>query len=54
MLPNAAAHLSAGGRFVIELTVPELRALPPGRDATVFAPNPVTSASTPTTSSTSC
>jgi hypothetical protein len=37
---NAAAHLSAGGRFVIELTVPELRALPPGRDATVFASAP--------------
>ena len=37
---NAAAHLSPGGRFVIELTVPELRALPPGRDATVFASAP--------------
>jgi SAM-dependent methyltransferase len=32
---NAAAHLSAGGRFVIELWVPELRVLPPGQDATV-------------------
>lgn len=32
---NAASHLSAGGRFVIELWVPELRALPPGRGATV-------------------
>jgi len=32
---NAASHLSAGGMFVIELWVPELRALPPGRGATV-------------------
>jgi SAM-dependent methyltransferase len=32
---NAARHLAPGGRFVIELWVPELRALPPGRDATV-------------------
>jgi Methyltransferase domain len=37
---NAAAHLSPGGRFAIELTVPELRTLPPGRDATVFASAP--------------
>ena len=37
---NAAAHLSPGGRFVIELTVPALRALPPGQDATVFASTP--------------
>jgi SAM-dependent methyltransferase len=34
---NAARHLEPGGRFVIELWVPELRALPPGRDATVSA-----------------
>jgi SAM-dependent methyltransferase len=34
---NAAAHLSPGGAFVIELTVPDLRTLPPGREATVFA-----------------
>ncbi|MEJ2856367.1 MULTISPECIES: class I SAM-dependent methyltransferase [unclassified Saccharothrix] len=33
---NAARHLPAGGRFVIELWVPELRALPPGREATVW------------------
>jgi SAM-dependent methyltransferase len=33
---NAARHLTPGGRFVIELSVPELRALPPGRQATVF------------------
>ncbi|GAA3105682.1 class I SAM-dependent methyltransferase [Nonomuraea salmonea] len=32
---NAARHLSPGGRFVIELWVPELRELPPGRQATV-------------------
>ncbi len=33
---NAARHLDPGGRFVIELWVPELRRLPPGREATVF------------------
>jgi SAM-dependent methyltransferase len=33
---NAARHLSPGGAFVIELWVPELRTLPPGRDATVW------------------
>jgi len=27
---NAAAHLTSGGRFVIEVMVPELRRLPPG------------------------
>lgn len=32
---NAARHLVPGGRFVIELGVPGLRALPPGREATV-------------------
>lgn len=32
---NAARHLSPGGRFVIELWVPELRKLPPGQQATV-------------------
>jgi len=32
---NAARHLSAGGRFVVELWVPELRRLPPGLQATV-------------------
>src|SRR5829696_2247026 len=30
---NAARHLSPGGRFVIELWVPELRKLPPGQSA---------------------
>jgi len=33
---NAARHLASGGRFVIELWVPELRRLPPGREATVW------------------
>ena len=33
---NAARHLVPGGRFVIELWVPELRTLPPGRRAVVF------------------
>jgi SAM-dependent methyltransferase len=33
---NAARHLRPGGRFVVELWVPELRQLPPGREATVF------------------
>ena len=32
---NAARHLAPGGRFVIELWVPELRRLPPGVPATV-------------------
>lgn len=33
---NAARHLRPGGRFVIELWVPELRKLPPGQQATVW------------------
>ncbi|WP_211366745.1 class I SAM-dependent methyltransferase [Pseudonocardia kunmingensis] len=37
---NAARHLGPGGRFVIELEVPELRVLPPGREATVFHSEP--------------
>ncbi len=37
---NAARHLSSGGRFVIELWVPELRTLPPGKQATVFQSEP--------------
>jgi SAM-dependent methyltransferase len=37
---NAARHLTPGGRFVIELWVPELRKLPPGQQATVFASEP--------------
>jgi hypothetical protein len=37
---NAAGHLSAGGRFVVELEVPDLRALPPGRSGLVFESAP--------------
>lgn len=37
---NAARHLGPGGRFVIELWVPELRTLPPGRQATVWESGP--------------
>jgi SAM-dependent methyltransferase len=33
---NAARHLIPGGRFVIELWVPELRKLPPGQQAVVW------------------
>ena len=33
---NAFRHLTPGGRFVIELWVPELRKLPPGQQATVW------------------
>ncbi|HEX4060187.1 MAG TPA: class I SAM-dependent methyltransferase [Streptosporangiaceae bacterium] len=37
---NAARHLGPGGRFVIELWVPELRKLPPGQQATVWTSEP--------------
>jgi SAM-dependent methyltransferase len=37
---NAARHLTPGGRFVIELWVPDLRKLPPGQPATVFQSEP--------------
>jgi SAM-dependent methyltransferase len=37
---NAARHLTPGGRFVIELWVPELRKLPPGQPATVWHSEP--------------
>ncbi|MEU1179085.1 class I SAM-dependent methyltransferase [Streptomyces sp. NPDC005820] len=37
---NAARHLAPGGRFVIELWVPELRKLPPGAPATVWRSEP--------------
>jgi hypothetical protein len=33
---NAAAHLEPGGRFVIEVIVPQLRRVPPGETARVF------------------
>ncbi|GIH72350.1 class I SAM-dependent methyltransferase [Sphaerimonospora thailandensis] len=37
---NAARHLTPGGRFVIELWVPELRKLPPGQQAAVWSSEP--------------
>lgn len=37
---NAARHLAPGGRFVVELWVPDLRTLPPGRRGSVFAAQP--------------
>jgi SAM-dependent methyltransferase len=37
---NAARHLAPGGRFVIELWVPQLRQLPPGSPAAVFSSEP--------------
>jgi SAM-dependent methyltransferase len=37
---NAAAHLDPGGCFVVEVGVPDLRRLPPGEDARVFAHSP--------------
>jgi len=37
---NAARHLRSGGRFVIELWVPELRRLPMGQDALVATSEP--------------
>lgn len=33
---NAAAHLEPGGRFVIEVMVPDLQRLPPGQTGVVF------------------
>ncbi|WP_345628650.1 class I SAM-dependent DNA methyltransferase [Rugosimonospora acidiphila] len=33
---NVAAHLEPGGRFLIEVMVPELRLLPPGQDVVPF------------------
>ncbi|MFE0385390.1 class I SAM-dependent methyltransferase [Streptomyces bungoensis] len=33
---NAAAHLAPGGRFVVEVAVPDLRRLPPGQDVVPF------------------
>jgi SAM-dependent methyltransferase len=37
---NAARHLAPGGRFVVELWVPDLQRLPPGAQAAVFAAEP--------------
>ena len=33
---NAAAHLEPGGRFVVEVMVPDLQRLPPGQTGVVF------------------
>jgi SAM-dependent methyltransferase len=38
---NVARHLQAGGHFVIEVIVPELRRLPPGETVRLFAVDPV-------------
>ncbi|ASN18585.1 class I SAM-dependent DNA methyltransferase [Arthrobacter sp. YN] len=37
---NAARHLAPGGRFVVELWVPQLRSLPPGHGGTVEVSQP--------------
>jgi SAM-dependent methyltransferase len=37
---NAAAHLEPGGCFVVEVIVPQLRRVPPGEAARVFAFDP--------------
>lgn len=37
---NAARHLAPGGRFVVELWVPQLRSLPPGHGGTVEVSKP--------------
>ena len=37
---NAARHLAPGGRFVVELWVPQLRSLPPGHGGTVEVSRP--------------
>jgi SAM-dependent methyltransferase len=37
---NAARHLSPGGHFVVENTVPELQRLPPGQEITVIGVGP--------------
>ena len=37
---NAAAHLAPGGCFVVEVIIPQLRRVPPGETARVFAMDP--------------
>ncbi len=37
---NAARHLVSGGRFVVEVVVPQLRKVPPGEGARVFSLEP--------------
>ena len=34
---NASEHLVAGGHFVVEVIVPQLRKVPPGETARVFS-----------------
>jgi SAM-dependent methyltransferase len=38
---NVASHLEPGGRFVIEVTIPELQRLPPGERFRAFTVTPV-------------
>ena len=40
VVANAAAHLETGGRFVVEVVVPQIRRLPLGELGRVFALNP--------------
>lgn len=37
---NVAAHLEPGGRFVVEVVIPELRRLPPGQNVVPFHASP--------------
>ncbi|WP_089250945.1 class I SAM-dependent DNA methyltransferase [Rhodococcoides kyotonense] len=37
---NAAAHLRPGGRFLVEVSTPDTRRLPPGQDTVPFAVDP--------------
>ncbi len=37
---NVAAHLEPGGRFVVEVVVPDLRRLPPGETVRAFTSTP--------------
>ncbi|SFD21095.1 class I SAM-dependent methyltransferase [Streptomyces aidingensis] len=37
---NAARHLAPGGRFLIELGVPDLRRIPPGQQGLIFRTEP--------------
>ena len=40
MFPERRTHFEPGGRFVIELWVPDLRRLPPTQDAVVWQSDP--------------
>ena len=46
---NAAAHLEPGGRFAVEVMVPQLRTVPPGRSGGSSPSRTTTSASRPLT-----